>query len=608
MRKLPLTMVVLMVVLMSSPMMFSADQTTTEDTILFDMGNGTVKWSSAPSGTLISATEAAAASLGMDVTIEAGSTISIGGIGNCTITGDVTVNTNWKLYAWTEDGWEHIVADLDSRYSGEYIAWAFYPDSEDPVVPVSTPDSRTVWTRYQGSSSSSGASDSYGPEAPGIPVEWYRTYDTGYVNSGILVVGDLLYHTTGGDNFASGPEKAPWLYCLDRNTGDVVWKHNYRFGVGYEVTTPVIIGDMIVLTATCGDIYGFDRFTGELLWTFTLTYDADAELTGRTFITGATTPIYDSGALYFGTADGLIYSCAVDRSGCEVIWTHVPEVGRGCFYFHAPSADTVDGERTIFMGNYAGYMFALKASTGEEVWKEKLIDLGEDNPVKGTPGSVSGITVASDTLIVTCTDGAMSALKGFVVALDPKNGSEKWKLNVLMTSPALLSDGFASYVSPSSGDKVMLRHADGSSSEPRSAIYRFNMDGEVVWSTADYQLIKGPLTAANGVIYGYDYSAGGLYPTGGCVTAIDENMGVEMWRVLLQPCTMTSYSMVQPTVIDGRLYVGNDMGAIYCLSETAGEMAEETYVITLDGGLDHWSWYALAVSIVILVAVLIRFY
>ena len=74
--------------------------------------------------------------------------------------------------------------------------------------------------------------------------------------------------------------------------------------------------------------------------------------------------------------------------------------------------------------------------------------------------------------------------------------------------------------------------------------------------------------------------------------------GSEIWRVLLSPYSEDSYSMVQPTVVDGRIYTGNDFGAVYCLSDIEGEGTEEERVQALETvGFAHWSWYLAAVII-----------
>ena len=58
--------------------------------------------------------------------------------------------------------------------------------------------------------------------------------------------------------------------------------------------------------------------------------------------------------------------------------------------------------------------------------------------------------------------------------------------------------------------------------------------------------------------------------------------------------------MVAPTVVDGKVYVGNDYGAVYCISDVQGKAWGDDGEIEIDSpGFRHWSWIA-----VILVAVL----
>jgi len=159
--------------------------------------------------------------------------------------------------------------------------------------------------------------------------------------------------------------------------------------------------------------------------------------------------------------------------------------------------------------------------------------------------------------------------------------------------------GFFTYVSPLSAGSQSFATADGGEVEATTAVYKFDWDGKVVWKSQDYQMIKGALTLdADGILYGTDYSAGAFWPTGGALTAWDSGDGSEIWRVLLSPYSEDSYSMVQPTVVDGKIYTGNDFGAVYCLSDIEGEGTDEERVQALETvGFAHWSWYLAAIVV-----------
>ena len=592
--------------------------------VLIDMGNGMTYWSDASADDVIGATQESAAFHRLDIVFEGIRLVSVSGISSCKVGPQ---QCSWVFYAWDGDSWQ---ASEASAYRGGGFAWGFYPDGS--IVPAETPSSRTAWTMHRGDSSSSGVSDSYGTSKAVAPMEWYRTYTSGYVDSAIITAGDYLYHTTGGEYGASGSDRNPWVYCLNRLNGEVVWQFMMTYGQGYEVTSPLVIGDMLIVTATNWNVYCFDRFTGEVLHTMKLEphYPMDAEgdivWEGRTFFTGATTPVYDSGAMYFGTADGHIMAYSVSRDkGFVQLWDYNPDdsvkdgkyVGtKGCFYFFAPVIADIDGKKMLFLGSYEGYVHALDASTGEAVWVKRMINLGDANvPHKGTPGSAAGITVLpGGRLMIDCTDGGLSPQDGYVLCVDARTGEGpdgsdcSWKLDVLIGGPVAVDDGFYAYVQPSGNGARVLETVDGDEMEIITAVYRFDSNGKMMWHSQAFGWIKASLTLADGIIYCNDYSAGKFWPNGGGVTAISAEDGSQIWRLKLSPFADDSYSMVSATVIDGKIYVANDYGAVYCISETAGPEYGDGGEIRLGNGFLHWSWIVLILVIAGCLVFLWRFY
>ncbi len=601
-RYAPLLAIAVLVFSVFSAASLDADQ---QDQVLVDFGNGSYQWYANGGGaTFGSVLESSVEDTGVISEIRTGSASDCG----------------WHLFQW-EDGWTDRGTDLNAPCSGT-VAFGYYPDG---FAPVSTPEHPTSWTTLSGSSSASNVSVSHGQKEPKMPVEWYNTYTTGYVDSGLVVAGDMLYHTTGGAYGATGGDEDAWVYALDRFTGSIVWKYHGIKGAGYEVTTPVIVGDYLVVTFTCGDVICFDRYTGEIKDKLTVDInpptddDGDVIWEGRVFQTGGTTPVYDSGRIYFGTSSGTVMSLKLSPEGkMSVEWEYAPPcerdqsgdyIGtRGCFYFHAPTIAKVDGKRMLFTGSYEGYVYALDADTGREIWVKRVIDMRDDNrAAPGTPGSAASVSVSPDGshLLIGCTDGALFSLEGYLLALDPGTGErlqadgKDWKLDALFTSPVVTDSGFFTYVSPLSAGSQSFATADGGEVEATTAVYKFDWDGKVVWKSQDYQMIKGALTLdADGILYGTDYSAGAFWPTGGALTAWDSGDGSEIWRVLLSPYSEDSYSMVQPTVVDGKIYTGNDFGAVYCLSDIEGEGTDEERVQALETvGFAHWSWYLAAIVV-----------
>ncbi len=613
------------VVAMAAVFVIPASDADTEDTMLLDYGNGSTSWMSVDlDGTYLDAAESALDSAGIGYTASGGKIVSVNGTQNHSVGSQECI---WRLYLWTDDGWE-CSEELSATAEGTF-ALGFYPDQY--ITPVETPEEKTAWTMHRGDSGSSGMSGSYGTDSPQTPLEWYRTYSTGYVDSSLIVAGNYLYHTTGGAYGGSGSNANPWVYCIDRYTGEEVWSHMFRIGQGYEVTSPLVVGDMLVVTATNWDVYLFDRFTGEVLDTLAIEqkyiYDDEGDIIwdGRTFFTGATTPVYDSGAIYFGIADGRVAAYGIEteisdgvrQSRFVPLWEYSPDAStvggeyvgpRGCFYFHAPTVGEVDGRKMLFIGSYEGYAYALDASSGEEVWVERMIDIRGSNSMEpGTPGSVSGLSLTSDgKLIVTCTDGAMSPEYGTISCVDastgkgPDGSGSYWKHVFMAGYQVLTDDGFYCYGSPSYKGASELPSADGATVEAVMGLYKFDYEGRVVWVTPINHVIKAAPTLADGLLFTNDYSIGAHFPNGGGVAAYSAEDGHQVWKVRLEPYSDQSYSMVAPTVVDGKVYVGNDYGAVYCISDVQGKAWGDDGEIEIDSpGFRHWSWIA-----VILVAVL----
>lgn len=619
--------VVLIIPLLSVPVQAEEGETRAAgDAMLIDMGNGVTYWTDldGATGSCVDIVRTFAEDNDLDFDASGDTVTTIGEMTHHSVGGQ---ECGWLLYRWDGSAWS---VSEDVTYSGGSIAWGFYPDPS--ITPVETPDSPTAWTQHRGDSESSGNSDSFGTIEAKSPMEWYRTYTSGYVDSAIIVAGDYLYHTTGGAYGNSGADGNPWVHCLNRFTGDIVWEFMMTKGAGYEVTSPLVVGDMLIVTATNYNVYLFDRFTGEVLDTLTLDsnppMDSQGNIVwdGRTFYTGGTTPVYDSGAVYFGTHDGHVMAYSVTRgSGFEQLWDYDPDDSvsggeytgtKGCFYYHAPVIADIDGTRMLFIGSYEGYVHALDASTGEEIWVQRMIDLGEENiPHKGTPGSAGAISVTQDgRLLIQCTDGGMSAQDGYTLCVDastgrgPDGSDYYWKLDAVVGGPVVTSDSIYAYIQPSVNGAATMTRSDGTQMELMQAIYRLNLDGEVEWVSGEYNWIKSSLTLADGVLYAVDYSAGEYWPDGGGITAISAEDGSEIWRLKLSPSSKDNYNMVAVTVIDGKLYVGNDYGAVYCVSDVAGPQIGDEGEIVLENGFHHWSWYALILVVVLALFLLWRLY
>ena len=630
-RMIPIA-VVLMMLCIISVSDYSAAEETTPDALLIDFGNGHTEWIDIVPGSTIESMVASTAggrAVFGDMYGER-SIISIDGV--CAVTVGTGVNKQecrWRVYAWNTVEWEFLTTDVTERYGSGFLALGYYPS--DVVTPVSNPDYREVWTSYRGDSSSSGVSSSYGPETVATPLEWTVSYP-GAVDSSILYADGMIYHTVAGKYGAVGMDALARINCLDPVNRELLWSVTYSNSGNTEITTPVIVGDLIIVTSGNWHMYCFDRFTGDAVAELAPSGD-DGDICKGSKLTsyiprktdpsvasdrihlegGITNTVYDSGVLYFGTSDGLIRCFSIDREkGFKEIWNYTPEYDagdpdrqiRGCFYYHPPVVCDYDGTKCLMIGNYGGGLVCVNALDGTKIWDQKVKDT-QDNKV----GQVSSITVCSGGRALVCySGGEMSSAGGGIMLVDVTNGNIIWKEDIRCGRPVVYGDRFYSYVSTLS-DQTIRDSVSGSDVALVSGYYSMWVnDGSMLWCRQTDALSIGGTTYCDGKVYSMDYSPGTEGSNGGNVWCLDADTGSVVWRCKVSPYNGNAYSMVCPTVVDGKVLVGNDYGAIYVISDISGnERTSSDEIDYQSKGLAHPSWIItfIAVAAAIAVAVIV---
>ncbi len=615
------------------PMAFEEASAEEADQLLVDYGDGRTFWYPLKdSESLKDVISGALDAAGVEVSfVPDGDSLyvqSVGGRGPVTIGAESTPGMQecvWRVYSWDGVAWEPEPRDVDLRYYGGSYALGFYP--KESITPVSTPDYKDVWTCFRGNSSSDGVSGSFGPDFVASPLEWYSAY-TGAVDCSILYADGLIYHTVSGLYGSVGMDSLAWLFCLDPVNKQATWSVSYSDSGNIEISTPVIVGDLIVLTSGNWHIYCLDRFTGEPVAELypagsspdkcnpSRSTEYEVRKTDPSVVmdrvhanAGLTNAVYDSGALYFNGSDGVMRCYSVDREeGFKEIWTYVPDdAERGCFYYYPPYVTEVDGRKVVVSGNYSGKMMCVDARTGARIWGSAMSD-SRGNPA----GAVTSMSVCSGGMAVVCfADGGMVSSSGGVALVDLRDGSTVWELDALCSKPAVYGDRFYSYVPYSSqGAKTLVDNDTGAEIELVSGYYSFWVaDGTVSWVHPTEALSVGGVTYCKGRIYSMDYSPGSEGSLGGWVWCMEADTGVVVWKAKVSPYGGAAYSMCTPTVVDGKVLVGNDYGAVYVISETRGEAREGSGEISYESqGLAHWSWIAMFVGLAAFTLVMARMY
>ncbi|MGF1649944.1 MAG: PQQ-binding-like beta-propeller repeat protein [Hyphomicrobiaceae bacterium] len=154
-----------------------------------------------------------------------------------------------------------------------------------------------------------------------------RTYDD--TDASPVVAGDFVY--------AAAEERAPRVYCFERETGKEVWRTRHRTGGHYS--TPAVVGNRLWIGAEDGRLHCVDATDGTLIWAF--------ETKGGIW----SSPAVVDGKVVFGSRDYHLY-CLDAATGSEV-WK-VRLDGR-----ILSSPCIVDG--TIWIGTATGFFYCLKA-------------------------------------------------------------------------------------------------------------------------------------------------------------------------------------------------------------------------------------------------------
>jgi alcohol dehydrogenase (cytochrome c) len=241
-----------------------------------------------------------------------------------------------------------------------------------------------------------------------------------------------------------------------------------------------------------------------------------------------TAPIAYNGVLYATTAH---YTVAIDGVTCNVLWQSKWKPRSREVVMTQRGAAIKDGR--IVRGTADGYLLALDAKSGKEMWSRQIAD-----PADGFFFSVAPLIVGD--LIYIGPAGSEWAGKGWVGAFKLSNGERVWKFN---TIPDLAEPGSQTWGNNVNG----LKHGGGS-----------------IWTPMSYdsekQILYIPVGNPAPDFYDKERPGDNLYTCS--LVALDANSGKLAWYYQAAPHDQRDYDLTHVSPIFKTSISGEDHAVI----------------------------------------------
>lgn len=350
---------------------------------------------------------------------------------------------------------------------------------------------------------------------------WQRNVGTGF--SSVSVVGDRLY--TMGNQAADG-RRQEHVYCLNTDTGDVLWEHTYpgelvdNLHVGGPGSTPTVDQGRVFTLGREGQLFCFNATTGDVVWQKELSED---------------------------------------------LGVPTPEWGFTC-------SPLVVGEKLIIQ---AGRTVAYNKATGEKIWQTKLYRPGYGSAVHFEHGGRQFIAVLhNDGLLV------VSADDGGEVDIYP------WDTSYVTTATTPIVSGDSIFISSGYNKGCALVNlSDGELQyEYENRLMRNHFNNSVLYEGNLYGMDGNSHSARNVKLVSMDFATGRVHWRergfgAGSVTIADGKLIVlsDDGELVIAPATPDAFKPLArfralegqcwtvPVLARGRIYCRSSAGELVCL-------------------------------------------
>ena len=241
------------------------------------------------------------------------------------------------------------------------------------------------------------------------------------------------------------------------------------------------------------------------------------------------TPLVVGDTMFVTTSMGPRYVYALDAKSGDIRWQYTPDipddvatvaccglVNRGAAY----------GDGKLFVGRLDGYLVALDAKTGKELWKTKVVDYKQGAVITSPPTLVKNLVIIGYA-------GGEYGVRGELDAYDRQSGKLAWKT---YTIPGPGEPGFETWPSDESA-----KHGGAAPWYVGSYDPALNL---LYYGTGNAAPYSGYLRGADGKDYGKFTN---LYTAS--TLAIDPDTGKIVWSYQMTPHDVWDYDGINENVL-----------------------------------------------------------
>jgi len=230
------------------------------------------------------------------------------------------------------------------------------------VMAMSTALSGEDWYRYRGPrldgrSTETEWSHQWGESGPAIA--WKGEVGTGF--SSVSIADGRLY-TLGNE------ENTDTVVCLSTETGDELWKHSYTSPTdpnefeGGPTSTPTVDGDLVFTLSRTGELFAFDRLSGDIHWHQNIANEAEVRIPAWGF---SGSPLVQGELLIVNIGDAGV---GLKKQTGELVWK---SADRDSGYSSLVPLSSGDRDSLVFAS--ARSYVCVDSSTGQEHWRQRWL-------------------------------------------------------------------------------------------------------------------------------------------------------------------------------------------------------------------------------------------